>query len=636
MSTEHDDLLSRAARSLQEETEGPSSAARFTRLRVMAEPARDAGEAPHADRAAPAVRGLPRRHGRVGHGRGRGARHPQQHHARARHRSASGTCAAAESEAGTAKAAAATRSRSARATRKRSPAPPPTPIEELAPEPSVRPAPARILDARPQEAPENSGFRPGARALPRRPRSPFRGPRLRAPRQLGRVSAGCPERTARGRSSLQSSALPGPPRAFGNRPAAPSSRSLEEPPAATVSAKPPGCSEFSEKSSQIRGLPENSSDLSNKGLTHGRLERKLHPPGHDRPATRSQHSFRRNWFGAASSAASLASSFSGLSLLARVRRPAELKLSQQWPPHPRGPGGLFAFVGPSKPRPLPLLTYGDRTVAASVTNLSPNETRPETRRLTGSQIIWDSLVNEGVQVVFGYPGGAIMPAYDALPQYPDRASHPGAPRTGRGPHGRRLRARLRLGRWLCRDLGPRRDQPGHRHRQRDDGFDPDRLHHRPGRLDPDRQRRLPGDRHHRHHAADHQAQLLGDARRRTSCRRIRQGVLHRELGAPGSGAGRHHQGRAASASCEYRYDTSPVRLPGYRPEQLPAAGARSSERVELIQKAQAPDHLLRSRRDQGQRHRRCCLEFVHKTNIPVAQTLLGLGGFPPRTSAAWA
>jgi hypothetical protein len=36
MSTEHDDLLSRAARSLQEETEGPSSAARFTRLRVMA------------------------------------------------------------------------------------------------------------------------------------------------------------------------------------------------------------------------------------------------------------------------------------------------------------------------------------------------------------------------------------------------------------------------------------------------------------------------------------------------------------------------------------------------------------------------------------------------------------------------
>ena len=30
------------------------------------------------------------------------------------------------------------------------------------------------------------------------------------------------------------------------------------------------------------------------------------------------------------------------------------------------------------------------------------------------------LVQEGVEVVFGYPGGAIMPAYDALPRYPVR------------------------------------------------------------------------------------------------------------------------------------------------------------------------------------------------------------------------
>jgi acetolactate synthase I/II/III large subunit len=58
-------------------------------------------------------------------------------------------------------------------------------------------------------------------------------------------------------------------------------------------------------------------------------------------------------------------------------------------------------------------------VAAPVTNITPSETPRETRRLTGSQIIWDSLVNQGVRVVFGYPGGAIMPAYDALPQYPD-------------------------------------------------------------------------------------------------------------------------------------------------------------------------------------------------------------------------
>lgn len=37
---------------------------------------------------------------------------------------------------------------------------------------------------------------------------------------------------------------------------------------------------------------------------------------------------------------------------------------------------------------------------------------------TGAQIIWESLMHEGVDVVFGYPGGAIMPAYDALLDYP--------------------------------------------------------------------------------------------------------------------------------------------------------------------------------------------------------------------------
>jgi acetolactate synthase-1/2/3 large subunit len=37
---------------------------------------------------------------------------------------------------------------------------------------------------------------------------------------------------------------------------------------------------------------------------------------------------------------------------------------------------------------------------------------------TGAQIIWETLVAEGVEVVFGYPGGAIMPAYDAMLDYP--------------------------------------------------------------------------------------------------------------------------------------------------------------------------------------------------------------------------
>ena len=43
---------------------------------------------------------------------------------------------------------------------------------------------------------------------------------------------------------------------------------------------------------------------------------------------------------------------------------------------------------------------------------------PAVQHRTGAQLIWEALVREGVEVVFGYPGGAIMPAYDAMPGYP--------------------------------------------------------------------------------------------------------------------------------------------------------------------------------------------------------------------------
>jgi acetolactate synthase-1/2/3 large subunit len=39
-------------------------------------------------------------------------------------------------------------------------------------------------------------------------------------------------------------------------------------------------------------------------------------------------------------------------------------------------------------------------------------------KLTGAQIIWETLIQQGSTTVFGYPGGAIMPAYDALLDYP--------------------------------------------------------------------------------------------------------------------------------------------------------------------------------------------------------------------------
>ncbi len=42
---------------------------------------------------------------------------------------------------------------------------------------------------------------------------------------------------------------------------------------------------------------------------------------------------------------------------------------------------------------------------------------------TGSEIICESLIAEGVRTIFGYPGGAILPLYDTLPRYAKQLRH---------------------------------------------------------------------------------------------------------------------------------------------------------------------------------------------------------------------
>jgi len=46
-----------------------------------------------------------------------------------------------------------------------------------------------------------------------------------------------------------------------------------------------------------------------------------------------------------------------------------------------------------------------------------------TTQLSGSQAVMESLIHEGIDTVFGYPGGAIMPIYDALYDYTDQLKH---------------------------------------------------------------------------------------------------------------------------------------------------------------------------------------------------------------------
>ena len=65
--------------------------------------------------------------------------------------------------------------------------------------------------------------------------------------------------------------------------------------------------------------------------------------------------------------------------------------------------------------------------------------RPEERRaasdpaMTGSKALIESFLQEGVETVFGYPGGAIIPVYDALYDYRDRLRHILACVTSRAP-----------------------------------------------------------------------------------------------------------------------------------------------------------------------------------------------------------
>jgi acetolactate synthase-1/2/3 large subunit len=62
-------------------------------------------------------------------------------------------------------------------------------------------------------------------------------------------------------------------------------------------------------------------------------------------------------------------------------------------------------------------TMETQTVIKSKTQVS------KTERLTGSEAVVKCLLAEGVDVLYGYPGGAIMPVYDELYKYQDKIHH---------------------------------------------------------------------------------------------------------------------------------------------------------------------------------------------------------------------
>ena len=60
---------------------------------------------------------------------------------------------------------------------------------------------------------------------------------------------------------------------------------------------------------------------------------------------------------------------------------------------------------------------------ALLTKTKERGAAPTLKKITGSEVLLRCLVAEGVDVLFGYPGGAIMPVYDALYSYADKLNH---------------------------------------------------------------------------------------------------------------------------------------------------------------------------------------------------------------------
>jgi acetolactate synthase-1/2/3 large subunit len=49
--------------------------------------------------------------------------------------------------------------------------------------------------------------------------------------------------------------------------------------------------------------------------------------------------------------------------------------------------------------------------------------KPKVENISGSEAVMRALIAEGVETIFGYPGGAIMPIYDALFDHDDKLKH---------------------------------------------------------------------------------------------------------------------------------------------------------------------------------------------------------------------
>jgi acetolactate synthase-1/2/3 large subunit len=266
------------------------------------------------------------------------------------------------------------------------------------------------------------------------------------------------------------------------------------------------------------------------------------------------------------------------------------------------------------------LTTKDRAQSASRDEAA---SAAEAKPMLGAQIIWEAIAREDINVVFGYPGGAIMPAYDALPQVP--AVHHVLVRHEQGAAHMADGYARATGKVGC---AVATSGPGATNLVT--GIATAMLDSVPvvfitGQV---------------------ASPLLGsDAFQETDITgvtlpitkhnflvtrvediapTIKKAFYIARSGRPGPVVVDITKD-AQQQSCVVDWN-EPVRLPGYRPEHHPK-GADYEEAIKLINEAKRPiifcgHGVIKSGATQD------LVEFAEKANIPVAETLLGLGGFP--------
>lgn len=244
-------------------------------------------------------------------------------------------------------------------------------------------------------------------------------------------------------------------------------------------------------------------------------------------------------------------------------------------------------------------------------------------KYTGAQILLESLIREGVKVIFGYPGGANLPIYDAMGQYPihhvlgrheQGLTHmaDGYARAGggvgvamatSGPGATNMVTGIATAMMDSSPIVCITGQVASYYI----GYDAFQETDITGIT-------LPITKHN---------YLVTDAH--DIGHTVREAFYIARTGRPGPVLIDIAKD-AQQTAIEWSYDDSPIRMPGYRPDLSPLP-ADLQRAVELIQSAKRPV-ILAGRGVLMSNATREVLAFAEKTQTPVAMTLLGLGGFP--------